>query len=97
MRNKLRENWPGIYIPNIPPKKTVGNLDSKLIDTRMKLLNKFCENLYKSNHIYKSEEVKIYFSPQTRDMFKELDNLKKENYEELSKKYKNVFLDYNEV
>ena len=37
-RKLLRKNWPGIFIPFLPPKKTYGNLDDTFIIMRRKFL-----------------------------------------------------------
>jgi hypothetical protein len=37
LREKLLERWPGVYIPNIPPKKTVGNTEGKFIEKRVRM------------------------------------------------------------
>ena len=31
LREKLIKRWPGIYIPNIPEKQLIGNMDTELI------------------------------------------------------------------
>jgi len=41
LRNKLCENWPGVYIPSIPPKKAVGNKDIEFVIERMYYLERF--------------------------------------------------------
>ena len=62
LREKLIERWPGVYIPNVPPKKAVGNTDSKIIDKRIRLLNRFCYQLSTVNFLFESEEVKLFQS-----------------------------------
>lgn len=108
LREKLTERWPGVFIPNIPPKKTVvkftslkiyiqGNLDAKVIDSRVKLLNKFCLKLSKFQVMFSSEEMKVFFSPNILDMKKVLDSLPNQSYEDLYLKYKRAFPDFYEV
>ena len=41
LRNVISHNWPGIYIPNIPPKKAVGNKDIEFVIERMYFLERF--------------------------------------------------------
>lgn len=65
LRSKLTERWPGVYIPNIPPKKAVGNLESKIINYRMKILNKFCSRICKNKHLQTSEEFTTFLSNAT--------------------------------
>ena len=57
---KLLQRWPGIYIPRIPPKKIIGNLNPEIIKTRMRLLNRFLLNLSNIDYLYKSEESSIF-------------------------------------
>ena len=52
LRRKLFERWPGVFIPAIPPKKAVGNLDEDTSETRMRLLNSFCYMLSKSSFLF---------------------------------------------
>ena len=66
LRKKLLERWPGVFIPAIPPKKAVGNLDEVTIETRMRLLNSFCYKLSKSSFLFESEEVKLFQGGQPR-------------------------------
>ena len=57
---KLLQRWPGIYIPPIPPKKLIGNMDPFVIKTRLRLLNRFCLNLSNIKYLYESEESNIF-------------------------------------
>ena len=96
LRKKLVERWPGIFIPAIPPKKAVGNLDDDTIETRMRLLNSFCHKLSKSSFLFESEEVKL-FQANSPDVSKALDKLKPHNDGEILEKYKAAFPDYYEA
>lgn len=102
LREKLVERWPGVYIPNIPPKKAINNLHAKIVEMRMKLLNKFCLKLSKFLTIFNSEEMKIFFtggnskSNTPIDIKKSLNGLPNQSYEELHLKYKRAFPDFYE-
>jgi hypothetical protein len=104
LREKLVDRWPGIYIPNIPPKKSVvciinknkGNLETKIVEMRMKLLNTFCLKLYKFQDMFNSDEMKIFFS-NVQDVKKALSSLHPHNYEELLLKYRKAFPNFYEV
>lgn len=96
LRNRMVERWPGVYIPNIPPKKAVGNLDKKLIDIRMKLLNSFCTKIIKLRELSNSEEMKIFLS-ESNDVIKALSAIPTQSYEELLEKYRRAFPNYYEV
>ena len=45
LRKALRERWPGYYIPAIPPKKAIGNLETDFIRARMAHLDNFMKQL----------------------------------------------------
>jgi hypothetical protein len=70
-----------------------GNLQVELIDSRVKLLNKFCNKLLKFHDIFNSQEMKIFFNSNT-DIIKSLEAINKPTYEELVLKYKNSFIDF---
>ena len=93
LREKLIERWPGVYIPNVPPKKAVGNTDSKIIDKRIRLLNRFCYQLSTVNFLFESEEVKL-FQSNGNEIAKAISALSKPNYQEILEKYKESFPDY---
>lgn len=95
LREKLVERWPGIYIPNVPPKKSIGNLENQYIDARMRLLNEFCLRLSKFPFLFESEEVKL-FQTTTSDVTKALDKLPKLKYQDILEKYKVAFPDFSE-
>lgn len=40
LRKRLEERWPGFYIPPMPPKKTIGKMDNRVVTERMNLLNR---------------------------------------------------------
>ena len=95
LREKLKENWPGIYIPNIPPKKLIGNTNEKLISNRMRLLNAFCFKLSKIPYLFKSDEVKIFKTCQS-DISKEFEKMKKIGKREIFLRYRLIYKDYHE-
>ena len=95
LREKLKENWPGIYIPNIPPKKLIGNTNEKLITNRMRLLNSFCFKLSKIPYLFKSDEVKIFKTCQS-DISKEFEKIKKISKREIYLRYRLIYKDYYE-
>ncbi len=70
-------------------------MDTKQIEMRQKLLNKFCVKISKFQTIFQSEEMKIFFSNIT-DIKKGLGSLPNQTYEEIHLKYKRAFPDYYE-
>ena len=96
LRKKLRERWPGVYIPNIPPKKAVGNLESAVINSRTRLLNVFCQKLFQFTFLFESEEVKLFQSDQP-EIAKVLEKMPPLSNEEILEKYREAFPDYYEA
>ena len=47
LRKKLVERWPGVFIPNIPHKKTMGNTDKEIVGLRIEMINRFLKKLSK--------------------------------------------------
>jgi hypothetical protein len=89
LREKLVERWPGVYIPNIPHKKIVNNLDNDIIQLRVKILDRFCKRLARCDELYKSEEVKIFMC--SYEAKKSLDSIPDETLEKRLEKYKSVY------
>jgi hypothetical protein len=92
LREKLVERWPGIYIPNLPPKVTVGNLEKKVIETRTRVINDFCHKTSKFKFILDSEELQIFLI-KSIDVSKVINNLPKLNYDEILFRYNKAFPD----
>ena len=95
LRKKLIERWPGVFIPNIPHKKKVGNKGKKVIGMRLKMINRFLKKLSKLEYLFNSEEME-FFLQNTSSVTKTLEGIKLENYEDLLKKYSLAFTDYDE-
>lgn len=90
LRTKLCEKWPGIYVPNIPPKKMVGNLESSFIESRCLQLREFGVRLAELPFLFNSEEVKIFL--QSEDVEKALGKIPKDSPEEILMRYKKSFI-----
>lgn len=95
LRKKLVERWPGVFIPNIPHKKKVGNKSKRLIGMRVEMINRFLKKLSKIEYLFNSEEMELFLQ-NSSNVSKTLDGLKLENYEDLLKKYSAAFTDYDE-
>lgn len=91
LREKLVERWPGLYIPNIPPKKAVGNVDTKTIVYRMRLLNDFCMKISNLKYLFTSEEMKLFQSPSNTDASKALEKMQPLSYKVMLDNYKAAF------
>jgi sorting nexin-1/2 len=95
LRKKLTDRWPGVYIPNIPHKKTVGNKDKEIVDMRVEMINRFLKKLSKIDYLYNSDEMELFLQ-NSSNVSKTLDSIKEDTYEELLKKYSSVFTDYDD-
>ena len=95
LRKKLVERWPGVFVPNIPHKKKVGNKGKRIIGLRVEMINRFLKKLSKIEYLFNSEEMELFLQ-NTSNVSKTLDGLKVENYEDLLKKYSTAFQDYDE-
>ena len=62
LREKLLRNYPGIYIPNIPPKVYVNNKKETTITLRQRTLTNFCTEISKIPILLESPEVQAFFS-----------------------------------
>ena len=94
LREKLIENWPGVYIPHIPSKKKVGELNRKTVLLRIRALNVFLSNISKIPFLSQSEEIKS-FQTLTDDFGKAIEKMPKSSFVEILEKYKNAFPTYN--
>lgn len=91
LRQALLNRWPGCYVPPIPPKKLIGNLNAKFIDDRRKYLEKFCTSLAKLKHLFYSEEFNIFIRSSATEVEKAFNGLPKLTSEELISKYHKNF------
>ena len=95
LRRKLIERWPGVFIPNIPHKKTVGNKDKEIVGMRIEMINRFLKKLSKIDYLFNSDEMELFLQ-NSNNVPKTLDSIKEDTYEELLKKYASIFTDYDD-
>ena len=95
LRKKLIERWPGVFIPNIPHKKTVGNKDKEIVGMRIEMINRFLKKLSKIEYLFNSDEMELFLQ-NSSNVPKTLDSIKEDTYEELLKKYSSVITDYDD-
>jgi PX domain len=73
LRNILASQWPGCYIPKLPPKKRIvksiqGNLSEEFIDKRMRLLSNFLKKIVLIVHLYFSQAFQLFIkNPESYD------------------------------
>ena len=95
LRKKLVERWPGVFIPNIPHKKTIGSTDKGTVELRIEQINRFLKKLSKIDYLFNSDEMELFLQ-NSSNIPKILDNIKEESYQDKLKKYCQVFTDYDE-
>ena len=95
LRRKFIDRWPGVFIPNIPHKKTVGNKDKDIVGLRIEMINRFLKKLSKIDYLFNSDEMELFLQ-NSSNVPKTLDSIKEDTYEELLKKYAGVFTDYDD-
>ncbi|CAD8143236.1 unnamed protein product [Paramecium octaurelia] len=93
-RITLQIRWPGCYVPPLPIKKSVGNMDQQFIDERMHYLNLFMAKISTINHLWYSEETKIFIKA-NGDIEKQLVLLQKPSAGDIIYKYETVFNDFS--
>ena len=95
LRKKLVERWPGVFIPNIPHKKTVGNTDKEIVGMRIQMINRFLKKLSQIDYLFNSDEMELFLQ-NSSNVGKTLENIKEQTYEELLKKFSGVFTSYDD-
>ena len=95
LRRKFIDRWPGVFIPNIPHKKTMGNKDKEIVGMRIEMINRFLKKLSKIDYLFNSDEMELFLQ-NSSNVPKTLDSIKEDTYEELLKKYAGVFTDYDD-
>lgn len=60
MRNALANRWPGVYIPCVPPKKAMGNMEEPFLQERRHFLDKFIKQIGRYGFLQGSEEFKTF-------------------------------------
>lgn len=93
IRALLVTRWPGCYIPPLPPKNKgpTGNMESKFIEERRRLLNSFCKKIGELPYLHYSEEYQIFIRSGGADLEKTFAPMAKISYEDLISKYSNTF------
>ena len=95
LRRKFVERWPGVFIPNIPHKKTMGATDKDIVGLRIEMINRFLKKLSNIDYLFNSDEMELFLQ-NSNNVPKTLDNIKEDSYQELLKKYSQVFTDYDD-
>ncbi|CAD8056206.1 unnamed protein product [Paramecium primaurelia] len=92
IRQMLVHKWPGCYIPPLPPRKALGNMDQKFIDDRMHSLQEWMRTISQLKYFWYSEEFQSFIKV-NGDIEKALAQVPKLTYEEIINKYQDTFTD----
>jgi hypothetical protein len=95
LRKKFVERWPGVFIPNIPHKKTMGATEKDIVELRIEMINRFLKKLSNIDYLFNSDEMELFLQ-NSSNVPKTLENIKEDSYQELLKKYSGVFTDYDD-
>ena len=63
LQDALAKRWPGIVIPQVPPKKAMGNKDKVFLAERRFYLERFMRKLSRYDFIINSQEFQIFCRP----------------------------------
>lgn len=96
LRKKLIENWPGIFIPALPGKKSVGNKGKEFVASRCKDLNMFLNECRKRPYLIYSEEFQIFLRNTNENVAKFIEGMKVDSDENLLAKYEATYPEYKD-
>lgn len=88
LRDKLSERFPGVYIPNIPERRSDSTTDSDIIEMNIKLLNSFCSKLFAIPFISNSAEMQLFFSNIEEDVIIEMERMPQLSFKDIIDRYK---------
>ena len=89
LAEKIEQRWPGIPIPQLPPKKAIGNKDIKFINERRYYLERFLKKISTFPFVVNSKEFGVFSRP-NGDIEKVLKGVAKPSYSETVDKYREV-------
>lgn len=94
-RKKLKEMYPCIFIPGIPNRDFLGDMEVYLSEMKSKLLNHFLKKLIENKELLNSNVTKTFLSKE-KDYKVTLENYKRESFTTIYSKYRTYFTDFEE-
>ena len=91
LRIVLIQRWPGFYMPSLPPKKTLGNMDNEFVAIRMEHLNNFIQMVAQYKFLLDSFEFKTFLKYTSTELETQYKALLVETPEEISEKYQKIY------
>mmetsp|Transcript_14898 Transcript_14898/g.20181 ORF Transcript_14898/g.20181 Transcript_14898/m.20181 type:complete len:118 (+) Transcript_14898:492-845(+) len=87
LRKVLRERWPGFYIPAIPPKKALGNMEIDFIRGRLAHLDNFVKQLSQYTFLVDSFEFSLFVRNSGQELEEQYKAMLTETPQEVKQKY----------
>jgi len=87
LRKVLRDRWPGFYIPAIPPKKALGNMELDFIRNRLTHLDNFVKQLGQYHFLVESFEFSLFIRNSGQELEEQYKALIPETPQEVKAKY----------
>jgi len=96
LRKKLIVNWPGVFIPNLKQIKAIvkKEKDREIVGMNLENINLFLKQISNIDYLINSDEMELFLQ-NTPNVSNILAHIKEAPYEELLKKYQEIFTDYN--
>ncbi|CAD8208222.1 unnamed protein product [Paramecium octaurelia] len=88
LKEVFNRTWPGCFIPPIPQKKSLGNLDSNVITYRSKYLSYFLKKILKIPYLWLGEEISIFIKGTTEQL---QEMAKNKTLQQIISKYEETF------
>lgn len=95
IRKVLVQRWPGCYVPPLPKKKIVGDMNKENLRERTAFFEDFYKKISQIKFLYYSKEYQLFLrgNKNNADLEKTLKTLPAENYEDILRKYSVCFAD----
>ncbi|KAM3126990.1 hypothetical protein pb186bvf_020905 [Paramecium bursaria] len=90
LKEALIHNWPGCFIPPIPQKKSIGNMDINVIKYRQKYLSIFMKKLITIDYLWQSKEIELFIKSENPHQSLQ-EHIKSLQIEDIIEKYKQIF------
>ncbi len=85
----MSNRYPGLYVPQTPPKKAIGNKGAPFLESRRLFLYQFLLKLTKIDYLFESDEFKMFSRP-GGDIEKTLMKLPRPSTASQIEKYKSI-------
>ena len=90
LQDCLVKRWPGILLPQVPPKKAMGNKDIVFLQERRFYLERYLRKLSAYEFIIDGEEFQVFARPQGLDVEKSLQRLVKMSSSQIVERLQNA-------